>query len=184
MTSDNYDNETCEEVEALQKKIETLLQRIDTLEHDLKSRKSDDFNEFLYWCRQREKLEPNDDLFYVFEESYTKARVMLDPLQNYIDSRIWNQVLFSLGLHYIIVEEYTYTDEEGTEQKNPLFEKFDISSRSYIISSASDEGSSSSIHATKSLNDGDFVMQDLIRTKYGMYVYSILEQLDIGAVLL
>lgn len=178
------ENETQDEIEALQARIETLLQRIAELEHRLNSHKSDDFNEFLFWCRQRERLVPNDDLFYVFEESYIKAKVMLEPLQNYIDSRIWNQVLFSLGLHYIITTEYTYTDEEGEEQKNPLFEKFDIASRSYIISSASDEGSSSSIHATKSLNDGDFVMQDLIRTKYGMYVYSILEQLDIGAVLL
>lgn len=173
-----------ERINLLQEQITNLSKRFAVIENDLNLRKSDDYNAFLYWCRQREKVLPHDDLFYVFEEAYTKAKVMLEPLQGYIDSRIWRQVLFSLGLHYIIVEEYTYFDEEGNEQKNPLFEKFDIASRSYIISSASDDSSSSSIHATKSLNDGDFMMQDLIRTKYGMYVYTILEQLDIGAVLL
>lgn len=140
--------------------------------------------EFLSWANKREELQPQDPSFYVYEESYVKALAMVEPLQRYIDARLYPQVLFSLTLHYIITEDYEYRDESGFMLKNPLYKKYNIGSKSFIVSSASDESSSSSIHATKSLNEGDFTMQDLIRTKYGTYVYQILEQLDIGAVLL
>lgn len=140
--------------------------------------------EFLNWANKREDLQPQDPTFFVYEESYIKALAMAEPLKNYIDTRLYPQVLFSLTLHYIIVEDYEYKDDSGFTMKNPLYKKYNIASKSFIVSSASDESSSSSIHTTKSLNEGDFTMQDLIRTKYGMYVYQILEQLDVGAVLL
>lgn len=143
-----------------------------------------DLTEFLSWANKREELQPQDPSFYVYEESYIKALAMIEPLKNYIDNRLYPQVLFSLTLHYIIVEDYEYQDDNGFTLKNPLYKKYNIASKSFIVSSASDESSSSSIHATKSLNEGDFTMQDLIRTKYGTYVYQILEQLDVGAVLL
>lgn len=143
-----------------------------------------DLTGFLNWANKREDLQPQDPTFFVYEESYIKALAMIEPLKNYIDTRLYPQVLFSLTLHYITVEDYEYRDTSGFTMRNPLYKKYNIASKSFIVSSASDESSSSSIHATKSLNEGDFTMQDLIRTKYGMYVYQILEQLDVGAVLL
>lgn len=66
---------------------------------------------------------------------------------------------------------------------NPLYEKYAIASKNGgIISSASDESSSSSLHIIKSMSEGDFFMQDLVRTRYGIWVYSILESLNISVV--
>lgn len=170
-----------QETKKIQKEITELKNREIT-------RLGTDFEAFMIWARKREKIQPLDDLFYAFDDAYKKARALVEPLKPYIDSLIYNDVLFSAGLHYIICEPYFYDDldEEGeeVEKENPLYVKYGIGAKAYIISSASDESSSSSIHATKSLNDGDFIMQDLLRTRYGTWVYSILEQLDIGAVLL
>lgn len=165
-----------------------LQDRVNELEQKEEIRLGSDFKTFMLWSRKREKVEPLDDSFYAFEDAWNKALAMIEPLKPYIENRIYKDVLFSVGLHYIICEPYFYDaeDEHGdvVELENPLYKKHSIASKAYIVSSASDEGSSSSIHTTKSLNDGDFVMQDLLRTRYGTWVYSILEQLDIGAVLL
>ena len=165
-----------------------IQKKITELEEKEKIRLGNDFETFMLWSRKREKVQPLDNDFYAFEDAWKKALAMIEPLKPYIENRIYNDVLFSVGLHYIICEPYffDFEDEEGniTEIENPLYKKHNIASKAYIISSASDESSSSSIHVTKSLNDGDFIMQDLLRTRYGTWVYSILEQLDIGAVLL
>lgn len=170
-----------EETSKIQKKITEL-------EEKEKIRLGSDFETFMLWSRKREKVQPLDNDFYAFEDAWRKALAMIEPLKPYIENRIYKDVLFSVGLHYIICEPYffDFEDEEGNivELENPLYKKHGIASKAYIISSASDESSSSSIHVTKSLNDGDFIMQDLLRTRYGTWVYSILEQLDIGAVLL
>lgn len=170
-----------EETNKIQKKITEL-------EEKEKIRLGDDFETFMLWSRKREKVQPLDNDFYAFEDAWKKALAMIEPLKPYIENRIYKDVLFSVGLHYIICEPYFFDteDEEGNivEVENPLYKKHNIASKAYIISSASDESSSSSIHVTKSLNDGDFIMQDLLRTRYGTWAYSILEQLDIGAVLL
>lgn len=139
---------------------------------------------FINWASKRETLEPNDHTYYVYEESYIKAEALLEPLRNHISSKVYPLVFNSLVLHYVITTPYEFIDEQGNTAANPLYEKYNIAAKGLIISSASDESSSSSMHITKSLQDGDFLMQDLMRTKYGEYVYSILEQLDVSAVLL
>lgn len=168
-----------EEVKRLQKEIAEVREKE-------RIRLGNDFFAMMLWARKREKIEPLNDTFYAFEDAWKKARAMIEPLKPYIDHLIYKDVLFSTALHYIICEpfEFYIGIEENVAKINPLYQKHGIVAKSYIISSASDESSSSSIHATKSLNDGDFVMQDLLRTRYGTWVYSILEQMDIGAVLL
>lgn len=168
-----------EEVKRLQKEVAEIKEKECI-------RLGNDFFAMMLWARKREKIEPLDDTFYAFEDAWKKARAMIEPLKPYIDHLIYKDVLFSAALHYIICEpfEFYIGIEENVAKINPLYQKHGIAAKSYIISSASDESSSSSIHATKSLNDGDFVMQDLLRTRYGTWVYSILEQMDIGAVLL
>lgn len=162
--------------------------KINELEDRERARLGDDYQAFLLWCKRREKLEPDDDLFYAYEDAWKKALALIRPLRAYIENIIYNDVLFSAGLHYIIVDPFTFekpNDEGGVDiVENPLYRKHNVASKAYLVSSASDEGSSSSVHITKSLQDGDFMMQDLLRTRYGTYVYSLLEQLDIGAVLL
>lgn len=140
--------------------------------------------DFLVWASKREVMKPNDPTFYVYEESVLKAKAMLEPLKPYISSYIWRLVFFSCVMHYTIVENYDFINNDSEVETNPLYKKYNIASKAFIVSSASDESSSSSIHTTKSLSEGDFTMQDLIRTKYGEYVYTILEQIDASAVLL
>lgn len=168
-----------EEVKKLQKEIAEVREKE-------RIRLGNDFFAMMLWARKREKIEPLDDTFYAFEDAWKKARALIEPLRPYIDHLIYKDVLFSTSLHYIICEpfEFYIGIEEDVAKINPLYQKHGIAAKSYIISSASDESSSSSIHATRSLNDGDFMMQDLLRTRYGTWVYSILEQMDIGAVLL
>lgn len=168
-----------EEVRKLQKEIAEVREKE-------RIRLGNDFFAMMLWARKREKIEPLDDTFYAFEDAWNKARALVEPLKPYIDHLIYKDVLFSTSLHYIICEpfEFYIGIEEDVAKINPLYQKHGIAAKAYIISSASDESSSSSIHATKSLNDGDFIMQDLLRTRYGTWVYSILEQMDIGATLL
>lgn len=188
MNGDLYDEETLNDLEAAQAKIAALEEEVQVMRNKEVVRLGKDFTAFLTWCRQRERLTPDDNLFYAYEDAWKKAKALIEPLRSYIDCTIYKDVLFSAGLHYIIVEPFTFEvrDESGNteEIENPLYKKFSIANKQYLISSASDESSSSSVHVTKSLQDGDFLMQDLLRTRYGTWVYSILEQLDIGAVLL
>lgn len=171
--------EVNEEVKKLQKEVAEVREKE-------RIRLGDDFFTMMLWARKREKIEPLDDTFYAFEDAWKKACALIGPLKPYIDHLIYKDALFSTALHYIICEPYEFYIgiNEDVAKMNPLYQKHNIAAKAYIISSASDESSSSSIHATKSLNDGDFMMQDLLRTRYGAWVYSILEQLDIGAVLL
>lgn len=170
---------------------ESLELRVKNLELELKALKDkelirlgSDFETFMIWCRKRETIEPQDNNFFIFEECFNKAKALIEPLKFYIENSIYNNVLFSAGMHYIITEPYNFLSINDENVINPLYLSYNIQNKSYLVSSVSDEGSSSTIHITKSLTNGDFIMQDLLRTRYGMWVYSILEQLDISAVLL
>lgn len=176
------------EFEKTRQKLEAAENLIKEMRDREIARLGSDFEAFMLWSRRREKILPLDNTFYAFEDAWKKAQALIVPLQNYFDPLIYKDVLFSAGLHYIICEPYLYDSEDLqgniVEAENPLYKRYNILAKSFIVSSASDEGSSSSIHTTKSLNDGDFMMQDLLRTRYGQWVYSILEQLDVGPVLL
>lgn len=67
---------------------------------------------------------------------------------------------------------------------NTMYKKYNIAANAVIYNSVSDGSSSTSAQMFKSLNEGDFLMQDLLRTPYGTYVYQTLEQLRPMAVLL
>lgn len=67
---------------------------------------------------------------------------------------------------------------------NTMYKKYNIAANAVIYNSVSDGSSSTSAQMFKSLNEGDFLMQDLLRTPYGTYVYQILEQMRPMAVLL
>lgn len=137
------------------------------------------YKDFLAWARKRESLTEADD-FWAYEEAYNhKASILIAGLKDYLEPH-YEYVYYNAALHYVIVANFV--DELGNT--NPLYIKYKVADKNFITSSASDESSSASIHTTKSLNDGDITMTDLLRTPYGEYVYSILEQLNVGPILL
>lgn len=137
------------------------------------------YKDFLLWARKREALNEADD-FWAYEEAYNrKANILIAGLQDYLEPH-YEYIYYNTALHYIIVAYFI--TEQGLV--NPLYTKYKIADKNFITSSVSDESSSASIQATKSLNDGDITMTDLLRTPYGEYVYSILEQLNVGPILL
>lgn len=184
-SEESEEPEESEEVDEL-KLLEARVAKLESIAafKPLSSQEIQEIESFLAWANKREKIQPNDPTFYVYEEAILKAKAMLVPLKEFISPSIWPLVFNNCVLHYIIVENYSFQDGEDNELINPLYQKYNIAAKAYIVSSASDESSSSSIHVTKSLSDGDFTMQDLMRTKYGEYVYTILEQIDASAVLL
>lgn len=148
--------------------------------------------ECLEFASQREILPIQDENFYLYKEAYIKTKALLQSVSEYVDLDIFNLLMGNTFLHYVIVTNFTSTinveNADGTiTQKtitNTLYEKYKISDKAFIVSSASDGSSSSSLFTTDSMNRGGFLMQDLIKTPYGEYVYSILEQLNLTVVLL
>lgn len=143
------------------------------------------YNDFLCWASAYEVLElkgikPN---YRIFEDAYEKAQILCEPYFKYLSATksaflLKKQFFYNACLHYCIVTRQELTDSSGNIiSQNPLYIKYDIANKSSMVSSASDEGSSASMLVTDAMQSGDFTMLDLARTPYGMYVYSILEQL-------
>lgn len=148
--------------------------------------------ECLDFARKRETLQIANEQFWVYEDSYTKTKALLKVICDYVDKEIYDLLFGNAFLHYVITTKYeatvTIENPDGTTTTkvitNNLYDKYKIADKAFIVSSASDGSSSSSLHITESLNKGGFLMQDLIKTPYGEYVYSVLEQLNITVVLL
>lgn len=120
---------------------------------------------------------------WLFEFVLRKSRAIIEPIQSYIQPFILQDYAYSLALHYFIAEPFTY-ESEGETLTNPLYTKFDMANKEsgMIVNSASDESSSASMESIKSLQEGDFLMADLMRTRYGLWVYQLIESLDIGGI--
>lgn len=140
------------------------------------------YEEFLIWARKRENLPEQNDFYVYYEAYHNKAFILLDELQPLLGNN-FAYIYYHAALHYCIVTNYT-KEEGGGFITNPLYSKYKVSDKGFITSSVSADSSSASIHTTKSLNEGDFQMTDLLRSPYGEYVYSILEQLGAYPVLL
>lgn len=116
---------------------------------------------------------------YIYEDAYIKTCALLERVETYLDPKIFTLLCGNAFLHYVIVQPF-----EIGQWKNDLYTKYSIANKGFIVSSVSDGGSSSSLFTTDAMSQGGFLMQDLVRTPYGEYVYSILEQLQLSAVLL
>lgn len=143
------------------------------------------YNDFLCWASAYETIElkgikPN---YRIFEDAYEKATILCEPYFKYFAITksaflLKKQFFYNACLHYCIVTRQELTDSSGNIiSQNPLYDKYGIAKKACMVSSVSDEGSSTSALVTDSMQSGDFTMLDLARTPYGMYVYSILEQL-------
>lgn len=112
------------------------------------------------------------------------ANVIIRKLETYFDADTFNLMTNNLVLHYFIVQGVANT--ELTSPQGYLVDKYDISSKSmdFIVNSVSNSSSSVSIQDFSSLSNSKFLLQDLIRTPYGQYVYTLLETLQGIAVVL
>lgn len=135
-----------------------------------------EFNEFKCFARV---YEPSID----FDDTKTKllaknahkiVAMYTKHLRVYLDDEQWALLRHNLWLHEMIV----------LPGLPDLYKKYDIESKTMIISSASNAGSSSSIQSFKSLDDGKFMLMDMWRTPYGRLAYSILESLESLAIAL
>jgi len=137
------------------------------------------FKEFI---AEREPLAYLPDVSYAYDLSLKKSRAILEPLISYIQPFMLSEYAYSLALHYFICEPFTYL-ENGVEATNPLYVKYDIANKEsgLLVNSASDESSSAS-YETSQLQGSDFTTIDLMRTRYGLWVYQLIESLDIGGV--
>lgn len=136
---------------------------------------------FKAFVTQREPSAYLPDETWLYDFVLRKSRAIIEPIQSYIQTFILQDYAYSLALHYFICEPFEY-ENDGEMVINPLYEKFDIANKEsgLIVSSASDESSSASMQSIKSLEEGDFLMADLMRTRYGLWVYQLIESLDIG----
>lgn len=138
--------------------------------------------EFFAWAKPREKIDFVAEGFWAWQDAFEKAEVLLEQVERFTSAKLYRLLYFNAVLHYFITAEFTYGADETP---NPLFEKYKISDkRGGIISSASDESSSASYHITASLNEADFLTQDLMMTPYGFWVYQNLEHINANLVLL
>lgn len=141
-----------------------------------------DIATFKTFIQEREPLAYLPETSYVYELSLKKSRALLEPLVSYIQPFMLSEYAYSLALHYFICEPFKYL-KDGIEATNPLYTKYDIANKEsgLIVSSASDESSSAS-YETSQLRNSDFTTMDLMRTRYGLFVYQLIESLDIGAI--
>lgn len=146
----------------------------------------------LDFCTRRESLVVTDPTFWVYEDAYLKTSALLRHIDTYLDADVYAYIFGSAFLHYTICTpfetEISTTKDDGTIIteiiSNPLYEKYGIVDKDFIVTSTSNAGASASMLVTSNMQDGSFLMQDLVRTPYGQYVFSILEQLNLSVVLL
>lgn len=137
------------------------------------------FEDFLIWARKREVLNELDAFYVYYDAYYEKTPILLEAIKDYLEP-YYRTIYYNLALHYIIVTNYT--TDEGTS--SPLYEKYKIGEHNFITESATDNGSSAKMHINKAMDEGDFIMLDLLKTPYGTYVYSLLEQLHVHPIIL
>lgn len=103
----------------------------------------------------------------VLNQSYSLTMMYIESLKPYMKDDTFKILRNNLWLHFVIVDPLM----------KDLYSKYDIGDKDFIINSASNSGSSTSMQSFKSLEDGEYLMLNLNRTPYGRYAYSILESL-------
>lgn len=111
----------------------------------------------------------------LIEAPYTIARAWLNGLQVFLGGELYNTCLKYLTLHYFIISG---DSASASAPARELYTQHKVGDKEAIVSSVSNSGSSATMQTFKSLTDGKFLMLDLNKTKYGRFVYSILESLQ------
>lgn len=138
--------------------------------HHNSSQQWDSVSELLLWFVGVEDGMPTPSVA-IANISLAKTKSLLNPLQFYFADLESYQLAFRFSFAHYIVTSKIWSN-------NPYFAKYKISkANNQIIQSSADGSSSASAFMFKSIQDGDFLMSDLLSTPYGSYVYQVLEQM-------
>lgn len=130
----------------------------------------DSVSELLLWFASVEEGMPTPGVA-IANISLSKTKSLLNPLQFYFTDLESYQLAFRFSFAHYIVTSRIWSN-------NPYFDKYKLSkANNQIIQSSADGSSSASAFMFKSIQDGDFLMSDLLSTPYGSYVYQVLEQM-------
>lgn len=137
----------------------------------LNEKQLDNFKSF---AKLRENINFSDELTCeIIKQSFELSYVYIAKLETYLSEQSFQVLLNNIWLHFIIVDPLM----------EDLYHKYDISNKEFIINSASNSGSSTSMQSFKSLEEGEYLMINLNRTPYGRIAYSILESIKNVAII-
>lgn len=138
--------------------------------HNNSSQQWDSVSELLLWFASVEEGMPTPSVA-IANISLAKTKSLLTPLQFYFADLESYQLAFRFSFAHYIVTSRIWSN-------NPYFAKYKLSkANNQIIQSSADGSSSASAFMFKSIQEGDFLMSDLLSTPYGSYVYQVLEQM-------
>lgn len=138
--------------------------------HNNSSQQWDSVSELLLWFTSVEEGMPMPSVS-IANISLAKTKSLLNPLQYYFADLESYQLAFRFSFAHYIVTNRIWSN-------NPYFAKYKLSkANNQIIQSSADGSSSASAFMFKSIQEGDFLMSDLLSTPYGCYVYQVLEQM-------
>lgn len=138
--------------------------------HNNSAQQWDSVSELLLWFASVEEGMPTPSIG-IANISIAKTKSLLSPLQFYfMDLESYQLAFRFIFAHYIVTSRVW--------ANNPYFAKYKIApTNNQIIQSSSDGSSSASAFMFKSIQEGDFLMSDLLSTPYGSHVYQTLEQM-------
>ena len=138
--------------------------------HNNSTQQWDSVSELLLWFASVEEGMPSPSVA-IANISLAKTKSLLNPLQFYFMDLESYQLAFRFSFAHYIVTSRVWNN-------NPYFAKYKLSkANNQIIQSSADGSSSASAFMFKSIQEGDFLMSDLLSTPYGSYVYQVLEQM-------
>lgn len=138
--------------------------------HNNSAQQWDSVSELLLWFASVEEAMPTPSIG-IANISLAKTKSLLQPLQFYFMDLESYQLAFRFSFAHYIVTSRIWAN-------NPYFAKYKLSkANNQIIQSSTDGSSSASAFMFKSIQEGDFLMSDLLSTPYGSYVYQVLEQM-------
>lgn len=138
--------------------------------HNNSAQQWDSVSELLLWFASVEEGMPTPSVG-IANISLAKTKSLLSPLQFYFMDLESYQLAYRFSFAHYIVTSRIWAN-------NPYFAKYKLSkANNQIIQSSADGSSSASAFMFKSIQEGDFLMSDLLSTPYGSYVYQTLEQM-------
>ena len=140
--------------------------------HNNSAQQWDSVSELLLWFASVEEGMPTPSVG-IANISLAKTKSLLSPLKFYFMDLESYQLAFRFSFAHYIVTSKIWAN-------NPYFAKYKLSkANNQIIQSSADGSSSASAFMFKSIQEGDFLMSDLLSTPYGSYVYQVLEQMKL-----
>lgn len=134
----------------------------------------DNINELIVYFLSVEGVQnpnPVSPPMQIAEFAVLRTKPLLKGLDNYLPTYDGYKYLYRMSFcHYIVTSRFWYP--------NPYFKKYGITQTgTQVIQSSADGSSSASAFMFKSIQNGDFLMNDLLQSPYGRYVYEVLEQM-------